>query len=96
MIIEAQFSSVAEQTRETEESGCPAKKRTSADRKRALRELEFVGERCSHHGLGVVTSMKKKGAALRIEHRPPTPNQTSQRNAIARPISVFESHSSRG
>ena len=96
MIIAAQFSSIAEQAKETEEKCRPAKEVPMLNRKRVLRELEFVGERCSHHGLGVVTSAKKKGAALRIEHRPPTPNQSSQRNAMDRPISVFESRSSRG
>ena len=96
MIIEAQFSSVAEQARETERRCRPADEVPTVDRKRALRVLEFVGERRSHHGVGVVTSTKKKGAALRIEHRPPTPNQSSQRNAIVGPNSVFESRSSRG
>ena len=96
MIIEAQFSRVGELARETEESCRPTIEVTIADRKRALRELEFVGERRSHHDLGVVTSAKKKVAALRIQDRPPTPNQTSQHNAIVGPFSVFESRSSRG
>ena len=96
MIIEAQFSNVAEQSRETEERCRPASEEISADRKHALRELEFVGERRSRHGLGVVTSIEKNEAAWRIEHRPPTPNQPSQRNAMARHFSVFESRSSRG
>ena len=96
MIIEAQFSMIIEQSRLPEERCRPADEVMSADRKRALRELEFVGECRSHHGLGVVTSTKKKVAALRIQHRPPTPNQTSQHNAIAQLLSVFESRSSRG
>ena len=96
MTIEMQFSNIAEQTKATEERCRPANEVTTADRKRALRELEFFGERDSHHGLGVVTSAKKKVPALRILHRPPTPNQSSQRNAMARPISGFESRSSRG
>ena len=96
MFIETQFSSIAEQSLQTEERYRPAIEVRIANRKRALRELEFVGERRSHHGLGVVTSAKKKVAAVRIEHRPPTPNQTSQRNAIVGPISVCDRHSSRG
>ena len=96
MFIETQFSSVAEQPRTTEERCRPAIEERTADRKRALRELEFVGEHRSHHSLGVVTSTEKKEAALRIQLCPPTPNQTSQRNAIAWLFSVFESLSSRG
>ena len=96
MIIESQLSNVAEQPRQTEERSRPAVDVSTANRKRALRELEFVGERRSHHVLGVVTSTEKKAAALRIQRRPPTPNQASQHNAIAGPFSVFESRSSRG
>ena len=96
MTIETQLSNVAEQAMETEEMCRPASEVIAAARKRALRKLEFVGECRSDHGVGVVTSTKKKGAALRIQHRPPTPNQSSQRNAIVWPISVFESRSSRG
>ena len=96
MIVENQFSRVGELMWRQKKIGCPAKKRSSDERKRALRELEFVGERFGHHGFCVVTSAKKKDAALRSELRPPTPNQTSQRNAIAEPFSVFERRSSRG
>ena len=96
MIVEVQFSNVAEQAKDAEARSRPASEVPMSNRKRALRELEFVGEPRSPHGRGVVTSKQKKVAALRIQHRPPTPNQTAQHNAIAGLVSAFESRSSRG
>jgi hypothetical protein len=56
MIIEAQFSIVAEQPRQMEERSRTASEGGTANRKRALRDLEFVGDHRTHHDLGVVTS----------------------------------------
>ena len=84
MIVEVQFSNVAEQVKAAEESSCPASGVPMSNRKHALRELEFVGECCSHHGFGVVTSFpNRKVAALSFELRPPTPN--SERSASQQP-----------
>jgi hypothetical protein len=82
MILEKQFSSVGELAQRQKEVVRPAAKESSDERKRALRCLEFVGERRSHHGRCVVTSQKNgKLAAPHSELRPPTPNQSPEPTA---------------
>jgi hypothetical protein len=95
MILEKQFSRVGELTPRKKEKVRPAKKVSSDERKRALRCLEFVGERRSHHGRSVVTSQKNgKLAAPHSELRPPTPNQSPEPTRLLGPFfaSGFSAH----
>jgi hypothetical protein len=95
MIIEKQFPSVGELARRKKEVVCPAAKEPSDERKRALRGFKFVGERCSRHVLGVVTSRRNgKLVAPRMKLRPPTPNQAPEPTRLRGPffVSGFSAH----
>jgi hypothetical protein len=87
MIFENQFSRISELAQRRKEGVGPAAKKSSDERKRALRRFESIGERSGRHGRRVVTSTEEnEAAAWWIELRPPTPNQPPEPTRLRRPF----------